>query len=63
MNIVRLNMAENDRTLHQAVIDNLRKSYKLFPGPLVAIAIDTKGPHIKITGVSNKTTSNQKAGK
>lgn len=55
MNIMRLNFSHGTYDYHQSVIDNLRKSYEVYDGPQIAIALDTKGPEIR-TGlmVDNK---------
>ena len=42
MNIMRMNFSHGDHAYHQSAIDNLRKSFDVFPGPPVAIALDTK---------------------
>ncbi len=47
MNIMRLNFSHGTYSYHLSVIENLRKSYDLWEGPQVAIALDTKGPEIR----------------
>ncbi len=36
---------------HKSVIDNVRKTYDIYPGREVALALDTKGPEIR-TGLN-----------
>ena len=47
MNIMRMNFSHGDHKYHQTAIDNLVKSFDVFPGPPVAVALDTKGPEIR----------------
>ncbi len=47
MNILRLNFSHGSYEYHKSVIDNLRKSYEIFEGPQIAVALDTKGPEIR----------------
>ena len=54
MNIMRMNFSHGDHAYHQSAIDNLRKSFDVYPGPPVAIALDTKVRH-----TSNTTHSSQ----
>lgn len=42
MNIMRMNFSHGDHNYHQSAIDNLRKSFDVYPGPPVAVALDTK---------------------
>ena len=42
MNIMRMNFSHGDHAYHQSAIDNLKKSFDVYPGPPVAIALDTK---------------------
>ncbi|KAI9316731.1 pyruvate kinase [Dichotomocladium elegans] len=42
-----MNFSHGSYEYHQSVIDNTRKSYELYPGRPVAIALDTKGPEIR----------------
>ncbi|KAI7861435.1 pyruvate kinase [Spinellus fusiger] len=45
-----MNFSHGSYEYHQSVIDNTRKSYELYPGRPVAIALDNKGPEIR-TGI------------
>lgn len=47
MNVMRLNFSHGTYEYHQSVIDNLKASYAIWPGPEVAVALDTKGPEIR----------------
>ncbi|KAG2228180.1 hypothetical protein INT45_009227 [Circinella minor] len=47
LNVVRMNFSHGSYEYHQSVIDNTRKSYELYPGRPVAIALDNKGPEIR----------------
>lgn len=47
MNILRLNFSHGSYEYHKSVIDNLHKSYEVFAGPQIAVALDTKGPEIR----------------
>lgn len=51
LSIVRMNFSHGSYDYHQSVIDNTRKAEASEPGPLLAIALDTKGPEIR-TGVT-----------
>lgn len=51
MNVVRLNFSHGSYEYHKSVITNLRKSYEIVDGPIVAVALDTKGPEIR-TGLT-----------
>ena len=42
MNIMRMNFSHGDHAYHQSAIDNLRRSFDVYPGPPVAVALDTK---------------------
>eukprot|EP00123_Amoebidium_parasiticum_P000982 comp11946_c0_seq1/m.6617 comp11946_c0_seq1/g.6617 ORF comp11946_c0_seq1/g.6617 comp11946_c0_seq1/m.6617 type:complete len:530 (-) comp11946_c0_seq1:526-2115(-) len=50
MNVMRLNFSHGSYDFHGGLIANLRESCAKFPGPPVAIALDTKGPEIR-TGI------------
>ncbi|KAI9270384.1 pyruvate kinase [Phascolomyces articulosus] len=47
LNVVRMNFSHGSYEYHQSVIDNTRKSFELYPGRPVAIALDNKGPEIR----------------
>mmetsp|Transcript_10938 Transcript_10938/g.20801 ORF Transcript_10938/g.20801 Transcript_10938/m.20801 type:complete len:540 (-) Transcript_10938:203-1822(-) len=47
MNITRMNFSHGSYDYHKSVINNLHKSFELEDGPVVAIALDTKGPEIR----------------
>jgi len=50
MNILRLNFSHGepgDYSWFEMVLDNLKKSYEVFPGQPIAVALDTKGPEIR----------------
>jgi len=47
MNILRMNFSHGSYEYHGSVIKNLKASYDVWPGPQVAIALDTKGPEIR----------------
>ncbi|EDO15053.1 hypothetical protein Kpol_367p8 [Vanderwaltozyma polyspora DSM 70294] len=48
LNVVRMNFSHGSYEYHQSVIDNARKSEELYPGRPLAIALDTKGPEIRM---------------
>lgn len=50
MNVMRLNFSHGSYEFHGGLIANLRESCAKFPGPPIAIALDTKGPEIR-TGI------------
>ena len=47
MNVMRLNFSHGSYEFHGGLIANLRESCAKFPGPPIAIALDTKGPEIR----------------
>jgi pyruvate kinase len=53
MNILRMNFSHGSYEYHGSVIANLRKSYDAWPGPQIAIALDTKGPEIRTGKMAN----------
>ncbi|KAI9247728.1 pyruvate kinase [Sporodiniella umbellata] len=48
LNIVRMNFSHGSYEYHKSVIENTRKSTEEHPGFPVAIALDNKGPEIRI---------------
>lgn len=62
MNILRLNFSHGSYDYHGSVIDNLRKSFEVFPGAPVAVALDTKGPEIRTGNMVNDNDVKLNAG-
>ena len=57
MNIMRMNFSHGDHAYHQSAIDNLRKSFDVYPGPPVAVALDTKVRRLSLTHTLTHTTA------
>jgi pyruvate kinase len=53
MNCVRLNFSHGTYEYHQSIINNTREAAAQFPDLAVAIALDTKGPEIRLGVLKN----------
>eukprot|EP00124_Ichthyophonus_hoferi_P000166 Ihof_evm3s6 gene=Ihof_evmTU3s6 len=54
MNIIRLNFAQYTQEFHMQLLANLQESFHRLPGPLIAVAIDIKGPEIRTGDIESK---------